>query len=278
MKYSFVYIIFKKLLSYFLDIVYFFRKNTRIHFSGIYESWDSAKKDSLGYDDKKILKKVKHSTSLLLTKKAVYERDGILLKKNDLPHQVLSTVLRASIENKHNCKVIDFGGSLGSTYYNNRDFLKNIKDLKWIVVEQNNFVKEGNKNFSNKIINFSNTIEEASRYLNKPNVIIASGSIQYLPNPYLLLEKIIQTKTDYIVIDRSPFLIKGKTKLTIQKIPKTIVDCSYPIWLFNETEFKKKFKKKYQEITTFDALDGVLGYGKLKAHYKGIIYKRIKSS
>ena len=94
----------------------------------------------------------------------------------------------------------------------------------------------------------------------------------------LILEKIIQTKTDYIVIDRSPFLIKGKTKLTIQKIPKTIVDCSYPIWLFNETEFKKKFKKKYQEITTFDALDGVLGYGKLKAHYKGIIYKRIKSS
>jgi hypothetical protein len=45
--------------------------------------------------------------------------------------------------------------------------------------------------------------------------------------------------------------------------------------LFNETEFKKIFKKKYQEITTFDALDGVLGYGKLKANYKGIIYKRI---
>ena len=278
MKYSFIYITFKKLLNYLSDLVYFFRKNTRIHFSGIYESWESAKNDSSGYDDKKILKKVKYSTRLLLAKKKVYERDGILLKKNDLPHQVLSTVLRASMENNLKCKVIDFGGSLGSTYYNNRDFLKNIKDLKWIVVEQDNFVKEGNKYFSNKIINFSNTIEEASRYLKKPNVIIASGSIQYLPNPFLVLEKIIQTKTDYIVIDRSPFIIKGKTKLTIQKIPKTIVDSSYPIWLFNETEFKTKLKKNYQEIITFDALDGVLGYGKLKAHYKGIIYKRIKSS
>jgi putative methyltransferase (TIGR04325 family) len=275
MKYNFFYITFKKLLNHFLDIIYFFRKNTKIYFTGLYESWEAAKKDSLGYDDKKILKKVKYSTSLLLAKKIVYERDGTHLKKKDLPYQILLTVLLASMENKHKCKVIDFGGSLGSTYYNNRDILKNIKDLKWIVVEQDDFVKEGNKYFSNKIINFSNTIEEASRYLKKPNVIIASGSIQYLPNPYLILEKIIQTKADYIVIDRSPFLIKGKTKLTIQKIPKTIVDSSYPIWLFNETEFKKIFKKKYQEITTFDALDGVLGYGKLKANYKGIIYKRI---
>ena len=59
-----------------------------------------------------------------------------------------------------------------------------------------------------------------------------------------------------------------------QKIPKKIVKSSYPIWLFNEEEFRNIFKKRYKEIATFDALDGVMGYGRLKAKYKGIIYKK----
>lgn len=262
----------KKLLNYF------FRKNKKIYFSGIYNNWKDAKKSSKGYDDQKILERVKYSTTILLSGKTVHERDGFLLKKNELPYEILSIILRASIENKNKCKVIDFGGSLGSTYYNNRSFFNNIKDLKWTVVEQNNFVKAGNKYFANKIINFCNTIDKAQKYLRKPNVIILSGTIQYLSNPYLILKKIIKIKADYIIVDRSPFLINGKTKLTIQKIPKTLIKTSYPIWLFNETEFKKKFKKKYQEIATFNALDGVLGSGKLMANYKGIIYKSIDRS
>lgn len=278
MIYQIIYKPLKKLFKYFLEIFYFLSKNSRIHFSGTYKSWDNAKKNSKGYDDENILKRVKYSTSFLLSKKGIYERDGVILKNYDFSYQTLSIILRASNENKLKCKVIDFGGSLGSTYYNHRSFLSNIKYLKWTVVEQNNFVKVGNKHFSNKIINFCNSIDEAKKSFKKPNVTILSGSIQYLPNPYYILKKIIQTKTDYIVIDRSPFLIEGKTKISIQKIPKTIIESSYPIWLFNEVEFKKTFKKKYQEIATFDALDGVLGHGKLKVRYKGIIYKRIVSN
>jgi putative methyltransferase (TIGR04325 family) len=268
----------KKIMIYFLEIILFLEKNYKIDFSGIYENWEDARNNSKGYDDQKILKRVKHTTSLLLSKKRAYERDGILLDKNEYPYQILLIILRAAIENKNKCKVIDFGGSLGSTYYNNRSFFKDIKDLKWIVVEQNNFVKIGNKYFSNKIINFNDKIENATKQFKKPNVVIISGVIQYLNNPYQILKKIIKTNADYIVIDRSPFLKKGKTIITVQKIPKKIIDSSYPIWLFNETEFKKHFKKNYHELATFDALDGVIGHGKLKSCYKGIIYKRNMNS
>jgi putative methyltransferase (TIGR04325 family) len=270
-----IYKLTKKILNFFLEIFYFIKKNDKIYFSGIYNNWEDAKKNSKGYDDQKILERVKYSTSMLSSGKAIYERDGIILKKNEFPYQILSIILRSSIENKNKCKVIDFGGSLGSTYYNNKSFFKYIKNLKWTIVEQNNFTKIGNKFFANKIVNFCNSIDEASKYFGKPNVIILSGVIQYLPNPYSILKKIINANADYIVVDRCSFLKYGKTKLTIQKIPRKIIKTSYPIWLFNQTEFKKKFKEKYKELATFDSLDGVLGYGKLKTYYKGIIYKNI---
>jgi len=78
------------------------------------------------------------------------------------------------------------------------------------------------------------------------------------------------------VIDRNPFIVKGKTVLSLQKVPKRIVDSSYPVWLFNEPELKRVFFGKYSEIVTFDALDGSIGHGRLKADFKGIIYKRMK--
>ena len=265
-------------ISFISNIIYFFRKNNIIHFTGTFKNWEEAKKHSKGYNDLKILEKVKYSANQVLSGKATYERDGVAFFENNFSYQTLATILRASIENKNKCKVIDFGGSLGSTYYQNRSFFKHIKNLKWIVVEQNTYVRTGKKYFSNKIIKFYESIEEATKYLKKPNVAIVSGTIQYLPNPYIVLNKIIKTNVDYIVIDRNPFIIKGKTKLTVQKIPKKIVKSSYPIWLFGENEFRKIFKKKYKEIATFDALDGVIGYGKLKACYKGIIYKRKNSN
>ena len=270
--------LFKIIINYFNDLFYYIRRNKKIYFYKTFDNWEDAKKISSGYDDKNILKKVVYATNLLLSGKAVYERDGVILKQNEFFGETVSIILRASIENQNECKVIDFGGSLGSTYYNNRCFFKKIKKLNWTVVEQKNFVKVGNKSFSNNILNFCETFDEAIKDSKRPNVIILSGSIQYMQNPYKLLKKIIETKADYLIINRTPFIIKGKSKITIQKIPKTIIHSSYPIWLFNEIEFKTNFKKKYEEVVTFDSLEGILGFGKLKAHYKGIIYKRIKGS
>lgn len=270
--------IFKKIKKFMLEIIIniyrFIQRKNIIYYSGTFNNWEEARISSKGYNDLKILRKVKNSTKQVLNGKAVYERDGVVFFKSDFSYQLLATILRASTENKNECKIIDFGGSLGSSYYQNQGFLKSIKNLKWIVVEQDNYVRIGNKYFSNKNLKFYESFEKALHYLKKPNIVIISGTIQYMPDPYLVLNKIINSDADYILIDRSPFILNGKTKLTVQKIPKKIVKSSYPIWLFNEEEFRNIFKKRYKEIATFDALDGVMGYGRLKAKYKGIIYKK----
>ena len=107
--------LFKIIINYFNDLFYYIRRNKKIYFYQTFDNWEDAKNISSGYDDKNILKKVVYATNLLLSGKAVYERDGVILKQNDFSGETVSIILRASIENQNECKVIDFGGSLGST-------------------------------------------------------------------------------------------------------------------------------------------------------------------
>lgn len=271
---------YKKILKSFIppfiiDLYSYLNRKNEIYFSGCYPDWDSARSKSSGYDNTAILKKVLDSTKEVVSGKAKYEQDGQVFYKNSYSYKLISVLLKVAIEKKNRLCVLDFGGALGSTFFRNRDFLKDIENVRWCVVEQNKYVETGKANFSNNILSFHNSIEGALKQ-NYPNVILFSGVLQYLPEPYEVLKKAINSKAEYIIIDRNPFICRGDTKLTIQNIPKHLIKCSYPVWLFNETEFKFFFLNHYNELETFSALDGIMGQGSLKAKFKGIIFKLAK--
>ena len=271
---------YKNILKSFVPpiiLALFHRLNQRnsVHFSEVYANWESALKDSKGYYSDAILQQAITKTQLVISGKVAYERDGVVFEDNSYSYQLLALLLRAATENNNKLKVLDFGGSLGSTYYQCRSFLQGIDDLKWCVVEQSHFAESGNRYFANDILSFHNTITD-SIGCHLPNVVLFSGVLQYLPEPYAILQEAIASKADYILIDRNPFIVKGGTVLSLQKVPKSIVESSYPVWLFNETELKEVFSGKYSEVATFGALDGTIGFGKLKANFKGMIYKKMK--
>ncbi|HSI42880.1 MAG TPA: methyltransferase, TIGR04325 family [Methylotenera sp.] len=250
-------------------------RNQGVKFSGIYPTWEQAQADAKGYEANEILNQIIANTKLVESGKVAYERDGIVFDNLNYNFQLLAVLLRAATENGNTLRVLDFGGSLGSTYYQCRNFLQGIATLKWCVVEQSHFVKEGNKHFANEVLSFHETIAEVM-INHQPNLVLFSSVLQYLSEPYLILNEVIKNGPNYIVIDRNPFLQSGGTIISLQKVPKEIVESSYPIWLFNEKEFKDFFINKYSEIATFSALDGTIGQGRLKADFKGIIYKKIE--
>lgn len=258
-----------------LDIFRRLNQKKSVCFSGVYPDWETAEKDSKGYDAVAILQQAIAKTQLVVSGKAAYERDGVVFDDNSYPYQLLAILLRAATENNNKLTVLDFGGSLGSTYYQCRSFLQGVDSLKWCVVEQSHFVEAGNKYFTDDVLSFYNNIADSVEHY-QPNVVLFSSVLQYLPEPFSILQEAVNSKAGYIVIDRNPFIVKGETVLSLQKVPKQIVDSSYPVWLFNESEFKLIFLGKYSEIATFDALDGTIGHGRLKADFEGIIYKRMK--
>ena len=239
-------------------------------FFGDYSLWEDALKDSVGYDSDIILEKVKNSLLQVKEGKAIYERDSVLFDKIEYSFPVLAVLLKIALENDGKLSVLDFGGSLGSSYYQCRDFLSDIKELRWSIVEQPNFVKCGKQYFANEQLRFYEDIQTCLKH-EKPDVILLSSVIQYLEKPYEFLCEIIQSGFRYITVDRTAFTLSdNKDIITVQKVPREIYEASYPAWFFNENKFLSVFQKEYNIILEFQGSDKV----NLPSEFKGCIFKK----
>lgn len=244
-----------------------------IQFHGNFLDWTTAEQNAEGYDAAEILEKVRLATHAVIRGDAACERDSVLLDSIPYPFPLISVLLRAALENDGELNVLDFGGSLGSSYFQCRDFLKNISSLRWRIVEQKHYVKCGKREFENEILKFYENVEAAADEA-QPQVIVASGVLQYLPAPDKVLKSFVRTGADYIVIDRTPLSMSGKQIISVQSIPASLIRSSYPLWLFDEQMLKTPLIDSYIEIACYDAIDGYLGSGKLRARYRGWIFSR----
>lgn len=236
---------------------------------GNFSSWKEASERCTGYDNQVILDEVTKSALIVKEGKAAFERDSVTYQEPEYNFPVLSVLLLAASENNNRLNVLDFGGSLGSTYYQNRFFLDSISELNWCVVEQEKFVKAGSERFADNRLHFFNGIEDClDSYV--INAVLLSSVLQYLEEPYLLIQKLIDKGIRYIIIDRTPF-IKTRTRLTIQKVHPAIYKATYPCWFFNEDGFNNVFSLKYKLIYQFQSLDEA----NIKSKFGGFVYQSI---
>ena len=237
-------------------------------FFGDYSSWEEAEKQSTGYHSEIIFEKIKNASLKVRRREAVYERDSVLFDKIQYSWPVLSGLLWIASLNNNRLNVIDFGGSLGTSYYQNRKFLKHLKVLMWNVVEQEHFVKCGKKLFEDEHLKFYSSIEKYLKSGDDPDVILLSGVLEYIEKPYELLSRIFDFSIRYIVIDRTPFSVDGRDVITVQKVPPEIYEGSYPHWFFGLDKFKKFFCEKYELVEEFDSFDKA----NFPSSYKGFIF------
>jgi putative methyltransferase (TIGR04325 family) len=149
--------------------------------------------------------------------------------------------------NSKSFKVIDFGGGLGTTYQQNRKFISKIKNVcEWRIVEQERFVAIGKSEFTNKILSFYNTIEEANK--DGVDVLLFAGSICYVKNPYYFMAKAKVIKAPYIIFEKTPITNGMKDTFAVQHIHCSIFKASFPIRNFNYNNIVKFFVDEYELI------------------------------
>lgn len=237
-------------------------------------SWEVAKSKALGYDAKNILEKCKTALIKVRDGEAVYERDSVLFDEIQYSWGLLAGLQKVAIENNNELCVLDFGGSLGSSYFQNRDFLSGIKNLRWCIVEQKHFVDSGKETFENNQLKFYYTPEDCIKE-NEPNVLLLSSVIQYLDAPHKWLEKFTSYNIEYVIIDRTCFIDNDADVASLQRIPEDIYHASYPCWFFEKKGFIKHFQSKYDILGYFDS-----GYtpsqllDKKRVYWDGLILKR----
>lgn len=257
-------------------LAHLIRRNKGVKWIGDYSSWEEAKKMSVGYDSEIILHKAKKAALKVKTGQAVFERDSVIFDEIQYSWPLLAALMWISAQSKGGLNVIDFGGALGSTYFQNRKFLQSLSRVRWNIVEQKHFVDTGKKYFEDNELKFYYDIESCL-HKHSPNTIIFSSVIQYLKNPYALLKTIKSIGFEFIIFDRTSFVFDGTDILTIQEISPEIYKGSYPCWFFNKEKFYSFFQDAYEMIADFNALAGKIKIDNKQSGFdKGIIFKQRK--
>lgn len=263
--------IFKKLVK--LIFLRFLSKNS---WEGNFKTWQDALSKSDGYDKAEILEKCKDSLLMVKNNEKIYERDSVTFDYIQYSWPLLAQLLYISIENANKLNVLDFGGSLGSTYFQNRSYLNKLLKLNWIIIEQNNYVDTGKRYFESDELKFYNNLSdiEIDEF---PNVIILGSVLQYLENPYSYINDLCNLNCNYIIIDRTPVCTSYLTdRLTVQNVPKEIYNASYPCWIFSENKLINSFNK-YERISSFNStIEKSIRLDNNIIEFKGYILKLIK--
>ncbi len=235
-------------------------------FTGNYNSWAEAQLHASGYDSDVIFHRVREAALKVKRGEAVFERDSVCFYHEEYRWPALACLLAIAAERGGKLNVLDFGGALGSFYFQHRKFFNRLKSIRWSVIEQTRFVECGKNEFQNEELRFYSNIDECLAN-EKVDVVFLSGVLQYLEMPKSILIELSKGNADYILIDRTPFIIGSNDRLTVQSVPESIYKASYPAWFFSTNKFDELISKiGYRLIEEFDGDDDV-GIGKFKGHF-----------
>jgi putative methyltransferase (TIGR04325 family) len=217
-----------------------------VSYEGIYESWEDAVADSKGYEDMQIINKAAQSFEKILAGKHKCERDTFLY---DEFQYSLPLLLGLNFMQKKvgEIKLLDFGGSFASSYFRNLDIVQEF-DLSWTVIEQTSVVQKACRmttGFDNLL--FLEERELESLVTNQDyNIILFGSCLQFLENPKKLVSKLFHDALKTVVIEQTPVIQNGNTRLTVQQVGKPLYESSYPAWHFVEKELLSWFKDDFQ--------------------------------
>ena len=249
------------------------RKYSDLVFRGPYPSWDIARTQSGGYQQESILLDVSEAALMVKNGLMPCERDGVLFNSIEYSWPVTAALMLAAAKNKGTLNVIDFGGALGSSYFQNIKFLNYLHSVSWMVVEQEHYVKFGNREISNGQLRFSGSIESAAAEY-APDLVLFSASLQYVEIPFDVLKKILSLKPQFIIFDRTSSADIKSSIIAVQHVRDTY-KASYPFWIFSRAEIEDFLSEEYNLVESFKSND-FQGYilNDLEIGFNGFIFSR----
>jgi putative methyltransferase (TIGR04325 family) len=243
----------------------------RNRWTGDYLHWEDAEKASRSYSEEAILRRMILSARRVRDGEYAFEQDGKLFKSPAANPHILAGIFRARASLK-NFSVIDFGGAFGSAYWRHRQYIHDIGTLRWAVVEQANFVEVGKREFNNEELSFHSSIRDAIAG-RPPDYALVSAVLGYLKEPFGILDQLCAAGVPYIHIDRTTFSLDGRTRITVQRVPRNLGGFSYPCRMFDERDILRKLAPLYTpiwEYTTEELQGGQFKMG-------GVLLKRVGS-
>jgi putative methyltransferase (TIGR04325 family) len=211
-------------------------RRRRREFTGDWPTWSAAASAANGLDTPNIVEKIRVATIKVKEGTAYFERDSVTFYHPEFRWPLLANLLHVAARKSESLHVVDFGGSLGSVYFQHRRFFDTVRNLKWSIVEQDEYLEVGRREFRNDTLDFFPTIEDCAKR-GRIDIVLFCGCLQCLEDPYRFLLSAAKV-SDCIVIDRTPFLEqRSEDRITIQRPPPSIYGGSIPHRFFAKEKF-----------------------------------------
>jgi putative methyltransferase (TIGR04325 family) len=218
-----------------------------VNWAGDYPSWQAAVADCSGYDHPLILEKVRNTLLRVKNGEIAGERDSMPLAKIEYSFPLLVALNYAARRSGNRLNVLDFGGSLGTSYFQNRGMLHGLQEFHWSVVEQPHFVEEGRRSFADHELSFYPGVTSALAEQGV-NFALFSSVLQYLEQPEKILSEIFARPPEFIMLDRTPVILSGRSRITKQTVPKRLYAATYPCWIRSHRETLALFESRYELV------------------------------
>ncbi len=238
-------------------------------FRGDYPSWAEAQAHARGYDAPAILEKAVAATRAVRDGRAAFERDTVLFAEPAVHGPLLAGLLRAAALAGGRLQVVDFGGALGSAWWQHRGWLDGLAEVSWEVVEQAHFVAAGRREFEVGPLRFRESLDACAADPARA-VMLLSSVLPYLETPHAVLADVARRGFRHVLIDRTG-LVRGRgDRLTVQHVPPQIYDASYPCWFFEREKLLRPLGAGYRVVADWPSFDAV----DIAAEFRGLLLER----
>ncbi|MDA8602533.1 methyltransferase, TIGR04325 family [Gammaproteobacteria bacterium] len=240
---------------------------------GKFSNWEEALSASEGYDSPALLDEVLTATLKVKAGHAAYERDSVTFTENSYVWPTVAAILWAMAKRGGELSVLDYGGALGSAYFQNKPIFGEFQNTNWSVIEQRHFVEVGRASIEDHNLKFYFTIEQCLEF-ESPNIALFGSVLQYIENPYQIIEDIFDCGIDLVLINRTPFSNESEDVLTVQYSNELKRSESYPSWIFSREKFLCHFSKYYSLVSEVPSPHQLSHNYQIPVTYTGFLFER----
>jgi putative methyltransferase (TIGR04325 family) len=204
------------------------RKYARLE--GPFASWAEAAERATGWHNPILTELALAAALKVKDGTAAFERDSRPHNRIIYSPTILTALLLAAARHRR-LNVVDFGGALGSNYYQHLKLIRALPDLpvSWNVVERPALAKLGVEQFQNSELRFHDDL--AALRLDQA-VLMFTGSLQYVAGAFGLLENAVRD-FDIIALDRLYVSPAADHAPYVQHLdPRRFGAVTLPMWCF----------------------------------------------
>ena len=215
-------------------------KSQSVEYEGPLPSWEAAVSRSDGWDSPVMTAKTLNAALMVRDGLLEFEQDLVARKNIVYSETILAFLLLVISRHKDVLNIIDFGGALGTNYFQNRKILRHLSAtaVRWNIVERPTLAKLGMEHFQTTELKFYSALNDVlSNPAPLPDALLFSGSLQCIADPFSLLDQAVNAGICIIALDRLPVSPGNEDTVYIQHPNPDVYQTTFPTWYFAKDAF-----------------------------------------